>query len=396
MAVTGTIKAPPNRSRFPASEIAQLDVNNLVFTDWESIWVQHRWHESFNFFRFVAAERTPPPANWTLLQFKPSDPCTIFLAGQPALTGQITDRQVSFDAERHQVQLIGKSWSYWGYKSSVDTKTGSFDGQTLEQVYTDVMSKYPNATPTVIGAVNPIPFQKLQNEPGELTWDFIERIARPRGAVLGTDHAGNYLLVGQHSFPVIATLKEGHNIKACECLISHDEFMQAFDVRGQTAGSDSFHGSAANEMTCVVTGQATLYSKLITPAEQPVATQAELCDRAYNEAKWHAGTEITANIVVYGWTYDGVHLWQAGQNVFVDSRMAMLNMVLKVRTVTFEQNDQVGTQTTLELVAPWLLNDDGNWNVGVPGAPTAPTPNPQGTPTTPRGTVTIGPITPQQ
>jgi hypothetical protein len=41
--------------------------------------------------------------------------------------------------------------------------------------------------------------------------------------------------------------------------------------------------------------------------------------------------------------------------------------------VTFEQNDRSGTQTTLELVAHWGLNDDGNWNVGNPGAP-QPTP----------------------
>jgi hypothetical protein len=113
--------------------------------------------------------------------------------------------------------------------------------------------------------------------------------------------------------------------------------------------------------------------------DHPASSQAEVCDHAYNIAKWQQGTEIVANIVVYGWTYDGKHLWTAGQNVYVESPMAMLNMGMKVRTVTFEQNDQAGTQTTLEVVAPWVLNDDNRFNLGNPTAPVAPTPDPQGT-----------------
>jgi prophage tail gpP-like protein len=371
---------PPNTSRFPTSEIATLAVNDLLFSDWESIWLQYRWNDAFAIFRFIAAERAPPPSDWTLLQFKPGDNCVVTLAGQPALTGLITKRQTAYDAERHQVQLVGKSLTHWGYKSSVDTPTGSFDGMTLEQVFTTLMSKYPG-TPKIIGTVNPLPFEKLQNEIGELNFDFIERLARVRGAVLGADNFGNYLLIGQHQYLVLGKLQEGINIKACECLIDQEDLYSLYDTRAHGAGSDESYGAATNELKCVVAGKAEVYSNLITPAEQPVSGQAEVCDRAYNEAKWHEGTNVVANVVVYGWTYDGKNLWAAGQNVYVDSPMAMLNMVMKIRTVTFEQSNTTGTQTTLELVAPWLLNDDGNWNPGNPDAPVAPTPDPQGTPT---------------
>jgi prophage tail gpP-like protein len=308
----------------------------------------------------------PPPADWTLLQFKPGDSCTVWLAGQRALTGIITDRQVSYNANQHQVQLIGKTWSRWGYKSSVDTLTGNFDGKTLSQVYKEVMSVYPGE-PKIIGIVNPLPFQKLQNEIGELTWDFLERIARPRGAVLGSDQFGNYLLIGEHNYEVSALLKESVNIKSMECLISQDFFHLKYQTVGQTAGSDQQYGSATNELKCEVPGAAGVpYSKLIIPSEQPVATKGELCDRANNEKKWRLGTEITANVVVYGWLFDGKHLWEAGQKVFVDSPMAMLSEALKVRTVTFEQNSSVGTQTTLELVNPALLDDQQPFATGSP------------------------------
>lgn len=383
-----------SQSRFPASEIATLEVNGQTFSDWESIYLQYRLNDAWAHFRFIAAERMPPPANWPLLQFKPGDFCVVTLAGQTALTGIITDRQTSYDANRHQVQLIGKSLTHWGYKSSVDTPTGSFDGQNLTQVFNAVVAPYPGQ-PYIKGTIDPTPFVKLQNNVGELTWDFLERIARQRGAILGCDQFGHYTLIGQHTSDLVSQLQEGVNIKACECLVSEDDLMSLFEVRAQLAGTDDVNGADANEITCTVEGQATLYSKLITPGEE-VASQVEVCTRAANEMKWHAATQIVANIVTYGWTYDGTNLWSADQNVTVDSPMAMLpNLVMKIRTVTFEQSDQTGTQTTLELLPPWTLNDDGNWNPGgVPGIPTPTNIVTQGEVVPPpEPKVTIGPIT---
>ena len=355
----------PNTSRFPDSEIATLAVDGALYSDWESIWLQYRWLDAFAIFRFIAAEHTPPPADWTLQQFFPGQRCDVTLAQQPALTGLITQRQTSYDAQRHQVQLVGKSWTHWGYKSSVDTPTGNFDGFTLEQVHDAVMGKY--GTTKVIGVVNPLPFQKLQNEVGEITWDFLDRLSRVRGAILGADAFGNYLLIGQHTFPVNAMLQEGVNIKACQCEISHDQFFAWIDVRGHGAGSDGSYGAANNEYQCIIKGPAAVYSKIITPSEQTVAGKAEICDRAAVEQRFNYATQIIANIVVYGWTYDGKHLWAPGQNVSINSPMAMLNNItLKLRTVTFEQNNQSGTQTTLECVVPWLLGDTAPFNVGHP------------------------------
>jgi hypothetical protein len=38
-------------------------------------------------------------------------------------------------------------------------------------------------------------------------------------------------------------------------------------------------------------------------------------------------------------------------------------------TVTFEQNEDTGTTTTLELVLPWMLNS-AIWQQGTPSPPT--------------------------
>ena len=120
------------------------------------------------------------------------------------------------------------------------------------------------------------------------------------------------------------------------------------------------------------------YSPLLTPAEQPLKTQADVQDRAKNESIWHEGDIVQATITVQGWfrgsgaTRD---LWRVGEDVFVNSPMAMLDQVMSIQNVTFTQDRNQGTLTTLDVVVPWLLRGTSLWNVGnqnVPPDPTTP------------------------
>jgi prophage tail gpP-like protein len=347
-------------------EVATLNVNNKKFEDWETVWVQVRWHEGFSYFRFTAAERDDlyqfarqAPLNlplWQKLQVKPGDACTIALAGKTVITGFVETRQVAYNATSHGVQLIGKSATAWPARSSVDTKTGSFDGMTLEQVVRKVLAPY-GVNARVIGTIDQKPFEKLQNQPGELIWDFFERIARPKGVIMGSDPFGNFLLIGEHASPVVGQLIEGKNIKQCQCIITMEHAFTEHDVRGQQVASDENHGPAASEMQAVVPGAKTpVKSKLITPSEQNV-TLADLYQRAYNEAKWHNATIFTVTAFVQGWLSNGVELWEPGQIVYIYSPMALCDHLMAIETATFTQDSQNGTQTQLDLKMPWALNN---------------------------------------
>lgn len=351
-------------------EIATLVVNGLTFEDWETVWVQIRWADAYSYFRFTAAERDPifdlpgVVPNWTKLQFKPGDRCKILLAGQLAITGYIDTRQVAYDAHSHGVMLIGKSATAGPAKSSVDTVTGSFDGKNILQVAQEVLAPYPDVEVKPVGTLDLTPFEKLQNEKGEKIWDFLERIGRTRSVIMGSDAFGNWLLIGDHTKPVAGSLVEGDNIKSCHCTITHEHAYNELRVDGQKAASDADSGTASSEMTATAPGVPEApKSKLIIPSEQPV-TQAELQTRANHEAKWIIGTKISATIVVQGWLRDGENLWQAGDDVYVNSPMAMLDEVLKIQTVTFTQDDNGGTQTTLDVVDPKTFNDNLGINVG--------------------------------
>jgi prophage tail gpP-like protein len=307
-------------------------------------------------FRFTAAERVNMPTDWHKLQFKPGDKCQIILGGRLAVSGIILQRQTAYDANNHAVQLSGVGEQWAGVTSSIEIKNSNFDKMTLQQAADKALQPFGiKAVP--VGTLDATPFDRLQSQPGELVFDFIDRIARTRGVTIGSDEHGNILLIGDHSFPVVQQLTEGENILKMQCIISDEQLASEYSVTAQRAVEDSSSPRKSAEMQARAKGSLMLKKVIETVAEQPVKTDAELEKRAYYEAINHEGTLIVAHVTVQGWLRGNGDLWRTGSDVWVYSPMAMLNMIMKIQTATFMQDDKSGTTTTLELVLPWKLND---------------------------------------
>lgn len=140
------------------------------------------------------------------------------------------------------------------------------------------------------------------------------------------------------------------------------EAYNLYTTLAQSGASDDHNmGDAAQQKSAKIKSTVQkLHRPLVTPIEHPVWTTHEVEIRNRAEALWHEGTFFQATIVTYGWFKPGTkELWQPGEKVFVDSRMALLSAPMSIRTVTFTQDDQSGTRTTLDVAAPWLLNDEG-------------------------------------
>jgi prophage tail gpP-like protein len=365
-------------------EQATLIVGGINFMDWESVYVKLRWGDAYSYFRFTSVERDTPPDMFYKLQFMPSTPCQINLGGVDVIDGVIEIRQVAYDANQHGIELQGKSLTAKVAHSSVNTTTGSFDGMTFKQVADKVLSTYGSQI-LPIGTLNSIPFDKLQNQPGESVWDFLERIARPRGIILGSDSFGNFLAIGDHANPVLNTqLIEGQNIKKMQCIFEDTVTFNEYVVTAQSAASDDNSGTAASELRGSWGGSGWPGSLLITPSEQPVKQIQEVIDRAKNESVWHEGTKIEATVTVQGWFRDETTVWWPGDNVFIYSPMCPLNMMMTIQDVTFTQTPQGGTETELYLKQPWALLDE-TVNPGSPVASNLPaqTAPGQGIPPTP-------------
>jgi prophage tail gpP-like protein len=364
------------RSKTPAElfaeETATIVVDGKKFSDWETVMIQHRWTEAYPIFKFTTADEVEIPMDWRLLQFKPGDECAIYLGKHLAITGIITIRQAAYDAKRHGVELQGKGITWYAHRASILAPLGNFDNQSFKQV-ADTVAGQAGIKVLPVGMLDPTPFPRLQCEPGETCWDFLERIARPRKIVMGSDHQGNFLAIGQHTKPVTADLAEGVNIKKAQVTIAKENIYSGYWVIGSTAASNEQSGTAASEQRAMVAGSAKRYSPILTTAEQPVWNQAEIQRRAEAEATWHEGTFLEAFITVQGWMRPSDNsIWEAGTNVRIWSPMAMLDMVLKIQSVTFMQSREAGTETVLDLVAPWLLGETGHFDISTPGSPVDP------------------------
>jgi prophage tail gpP-like protein len=352
--------------RYPVpnpEEVATLLVGGRQFTDWETVWVQHRYADDCPLFKFTCAERAAPE----LIQFKPGDPCAIYLGGQIGVVGVIVTRQVAYDANSHGVLLFGKGVSWWAARSSVMHETHDFSGKDFETVAKEVIAPFGVGVRT-IGSIDKTPFQTLHAEPGRKVWDFLEGIARPRGVVLGSDPLGNILLIGDHVNSPVQDLIEGENILKCQAVFTHEQVYTDYIVTGQHGANDQKSGTDTSEMEAGAKGTARRYSAIVHPAEQPVWDIGEVAKRAQNEAIWSEGTIVQVTATVQGWLRGGGQLWAAGDVVHIKSPMCPLNDNLKAQTVTFTQDSESGTLTTLELVAPWLLRDKVNYNVDMPAA----------------------------
>jgi prophage tail gpP-like protein len=344
-------------------ETAVITVDGVggEYQDWESVFVQLRYHHAWDYCRFTSVERREDKVmNWQLQQLIPCVGITVNLANQLAFTGTIVERQISYDPNNHGIQLLAKNQTMWGYKSSVNTKTSSFDNMPFIEIANQVLAPYLGQAGIVTkGTLNSIPFDKVQCQVGESCWDFLERLARPRGIVMGSDRYGNYVFIGTRLEKPVATLQEGVNIKSLNATINIDDQFVIYRAVGQSAaGSNGVNPVDAGQQEAEVGGSGCKISLLTVAAEQPVKP-GELQDRANNEKKWREGAKITATAVVYGWRNpdDGL-LWNVGDKVTINSPMIpMINEPMSIQRVTFEQDRQGGTRTTLDLVMPWMLND---------------------------------------
>jgi prophage tail gpP-like protein len=362
------VDSPPITRRpgeFNPREIASILVGGIEYTAWETVWAQERWAEAFSFFRFTTAENPPLPEVYTDLKIIPCDRVTVLLGGVTAISGWVTQRQVAYDADRHQVQIIGKANTFWPAKSSIETEDANMDNMNIVQMANKLVSKYGVSVVT-IGDVDTSPFGPKQASPGGNIWQFLDEQAKVKKVLLSSNAAGELLLIGPHGSRPAGVLKEGVNIKKMQSNISIEDLFTDIQAIGQVAGHDQQNMGDANDMKGHAAGGGCIKSVMVIPVEDPVQTVADLDKRAQFEAQWTQGAKITCNITVQGWFNQFGDLWRAGQSVVVISPMVFVNQELKIKTVTWTQDSENGTETLLECVQPWALNGKGGANVGDP------------------------------
>jgi prophage tail gpP-like protein len=389
MAFTSDVISQPAEPGTDPDEIAEILVANSIYTlggagatnpasggaysDWETVWLQHRWMAGWPMFRFTTAERDPPGddiearqaelALWTTFRIRPPDHVVIKLGGQVAITGVVIVRQTAYDGNSHAVSIQGNGTQWFTWRGAIVDEKQTFYGSYVD-IATQVMKPF-EVVPRVVGTINPKPWEPdgAHSQTGETVWDFLNRLAPERKVRLGADYMGNLLLIGDHVSQVVDELIEGENIKSCQCTIKIDDWYSEYGARGQKQNTnDGPPKEAAQQDKWVKSEFYRRYSPLLVAMEHPVWTDDEVAMRAEHEARTGEGQIIEATVVVYGWFTSRHVLWAqlCGEKVILNSPMTTLvGFEMAIRAVTCTQDKQSGSQTTLDLCAPWLLNDSG-------------------------------------
>ena len=361
------------------SEVCRLEIDGVQYTTFETIMVQHRWMELFPIFEVSVSEPTPGPTSFTsFYNLVWALKVLVFLADVLAITGIITVRQSAADSNRHGVQFIVKGQSWQTVKSSIAPPLGNFDNQSYQQIAVAICKQSnvgvvvaPNTT------VDSSPFQVCQAAPGEPAFDFLEKHAREKRIILGSDEYGHVVLIGQGQPPPLPDVfQEGgpnRNIERINVVISNDTLFAHYFAVAQNFANNQLWGTNAAQIALQMGGTDPLASSLVIPVELAMS-DAEVAKRLVFEHQIHEGTFITATITVPGWLRSNGDIWRVGQTYTViapDHFPGFPNGIfLAAKTVTFEQSEGAGTTTTLELVRPEQLNG----NLLQPGLPSPATP----------------------
>jgi prophage tail gpP-like protein len=167
-------------------------------------------------------------------------------------------------------------------------------------------------------------------------------------------------------------LIEGQNILKMQCEFSKKNAYSKYIVHGQTPADNKLNMTVAAEQRKTADGTLEeFYSVRKIAMEQPVRTAKEVQTRADNEAAFAQSQELQATVTVQGWQPGGAQgggdLWRKGKKVKVTSPMAMLDQELAIQQVTYTQDNQSGSLTTLVLVPPGMLAEAKGSVSGSPG-----------------------------
>lgn len=344
------------------TQIATVVADGQIYSAWQSIEISRRIESSISHMELTVAEFGGDGQGWSSLQLMPGMPAKGYLAGQLAITGQVSVRQAAYNAEAHLVRIVVASNTQPLRTSTVDGRPGQYQNYTWLQIAQAVAGKVGVNVRLLSGADRAFP--RVSETIGEMRFQFIERLSRMRNFYLSDDENGN-LVATQGTGALVASLVEGKNIKAAEIAFRNDDYSNPATAIGANIGGSAtgFWGDPARDPSATVTSpNMPANTPLTVPAEEP-GDQIDMQMRAARQAAWHLAKYVEGTITVQGWQLDDGSLWISHLRDLVTVVSPMLapvpSLTLAIKGVTHRQSDENGTETVLELCLPGGIGQPG-------------------------------------
>lgn len=340
-------------------EIAVLTVNGMDFKDWETVMVHHSLYEQPPYIcRFTCSEGVPISNNIAVMQIKPGDHCTVTLAGFLAFTGRVQTRQVYYDSNRHYIE-IQCATSVELATTSVISNTMEWKKKTFQQIGQDVLSQLGIKLTFEGGAPPSFVFDRINAPPSQSIHDFLDVLARGLSASTGspisftTNNAGDFVVaMGPNGGSDSVT--EGVDILIGREIIYNPAMGSSNPIIAQSPGSDKLNMDKISHspfFAQAVQSFGKLSGTGVIINELPIVAMDHMKGRVGNEGGWMEGDQITVFATVYGWLRPSGGLWDRNQSVVVNSPMLIMKgQTLRVKSITFTQDNRTGTRSLLELM----------------------------------------------
>jgi prophage tail gpP-like protein len=338
-----------------ATEQATLIINGQDFIDWETVLVRHAARESPAYrFRFTCSEAAPIAQNWGKMQIRPGDDCQIKLAGEAAFTGKVSTRQVYYDKSRHYVEIQGASPDLALTAASPVTKTMEMKNVDFSQIARQLLQPFGMQMVVEGGTLPTLKFPRVSLTHGLSVFDHLDLYSRAIGAAFTSNPQGQFVaLMGPSGGS--DTVIEGQNILVGREIIYNPSMESIAPTAGQGTANDQKWGPAVASSPFVIKQMLNLansYQPFTLLSELPTSDNNHLNGRVGTEHNMMKEDRVTVFATVYGWLRPSGGLWQRNQTVHVKSPMLIMDDDLTAKSVTFTQDNNEGTRTTLELCNP--------------------------------------------
>ena len=341
------------------TEQAILTVNGANYSDWETVMVRHALYEHpWINFRFTCSEGMPLSKNIAALRILPGMDCTITLAGEPAVDGLVSTRQVFYDARRHHIEIQGASDTIGLASASVVSKTGEFKDINYEQFAKALLKPIGIKFLVEGGQLPQFKFPRISIAPGTSILEALDQPLRSLGGVALTSNPKGDVVAVVGPKGGEDTVTEGVDILEGREIIYNPGMAQGLYSMAQKPGSNQEWGAKVSHLPFHAnTGLGALaqkYAPQVVPLEIPGWSKDHVKGRGNADRDWQNEDEVTVYATVHGWLRPSGGLWEIGQKVKVVSPMLVMDggVTLKAKTITFTQDNTTGTRTTLELVNP--------------------------------------------
>ena len=328
-----------------------LRISGVDFIGWTSVRITRSIEQLAHTFNLVLTDAWGEPNKTGKTdeppQIKAGDACELWYGNELVISGYVDDALPSYDAEKHTVSVSGRS----KVADLIDCGLPGqqFKNQTLVQLARAVVKPFGISVRanTSVGEA----FKQPSVEPGQTGFEFLEKHARQRGVRLISDADGALVITRTGKTVVPDVLELGVNILAASGRFSVRDRFNKITVVGQTAGSESWNGSAAAFNTGSATDSAVRSSrKHVMTAEQSADTAA-----CKSRAEWQRNTAYgkgqALTYTVNGWRHSA-GLWQANTLVTVRDKWMRLNgEQLLIAAVQFIL-DAEGERTELQVMPP--------------------------------------------